>query len=325
MSGAGDEPTLPILGEDEGGGGVRPESGEDEDWLMELVSCHRGGQLQVDTPRMPAMSEAGDEGERSRPESSDDEDWLVELISCHRGGEPQVDTEEPEMPEEPLQQVDTPRIEGPGFRVPHMAEVASGGRECGCGGIAACSSIGPLQLAIVADVAGRGLLDAPWHNREDMVRFASSLGIVRTVEPPKGNAVVWYLPPSAPMFSNFEHCVRCLVTWMVKLGPLAFKIGIAADPIERWTNSAFGYLHDRQWHVMEVCWRGPANICRALEIDLIAATRGISGCYNDSPGGEGVRPDRTHTCFVYLVCAAAGTGMSLRKTWELRARQAVRS
>jgi hypothetical protein len=323
MSGAGGELTLPMLSEDEGGGS-RSESSEEEDWLMELISCHRGGQLQGDTPRMPAMLEAGDEGESARPESSGEEDWLVELISCHRGGELQVDTEEPEMPEEPLQQVDTPRIEGPGSRVPHMAEVASGGPECGGGGIAACSSIGPLHLAIVVDVTERGL-DPPWRNREDMVRFASSLGIVRTAEPPKGNAVVWYLPPAAPMFSNFEHCVRCLVAWMMKLGPLAFKIGIAADPVERWTNSAFGYLHDRQWHVMEVCWQGPANICRALEIDLIAATRGISGCYNDSPGGEGVRPDRTHMCFVYLVCAAAGTGMSLRKAWELRARQTMRS
>jgi hypothetical protein len=308
MSGAGDEPTLPMLSEDEGGG-VRSESGEEEGWLMELVSGHRGEQSQVDAPRI---------------ESSDEEDWLVELIMCHRSGELQVDEEEPEIPEEPLQQVDTPRIEGPGSRVPHMAEVASGGCERGGGEIAACGSIGPPQQAIVVDVAGRRL-DPPWRNREDMVRFASSLGIVRTVEPPRGNAVVWYLPPAAPMFSNFEHCVRCLVAWMVKLGPLAFKIGIAADPTERWTNSAFGYLHDRQWHVMEVCWRGPANICRALEIDLIAATRGISGCYNDSPGGEGVRPDRAHMCFVYLVCAAAGTGMSLGKAWELRARQTARS
>ena len=342
-----DEPTLPMHNSDDEGGGARPESSDDdeESWLVDLTTCHRGGALPgpaaAGDEGQGAQPAADDEGEGVRPESSD-EDWLVELTSCHRGGElpgtllavraantpPPVNhlqgprrLQEEEQVENRVYQDDPrePRVSHARSRSrTESSRSRTGG---GRANVAAASSSGrPLRLAIVVDLAGRGCAP-PWHNREDLVRFASSFGIVPTVEPPIGNAVVWCLPPTRPLFSNFQHCARRLVAWMIKLGPLAFKIGIAADPIDRWTHSEYGYLRDRQWHVMEVCWQGPANMCRALEIDLIAASRGISGCYNDSPGGEGVRPDRTHMCFTYLVCAAAGTGLSLRQAWDLRARQ----
>ena len=46
---------------------------------------------------------------------------------------------------------------------------------------------------------------------------------------------------------------------------------------------------------MDVVWQGPAQSCRNLERDLTQAVRSIPGCYNDKPGGEGVKVDATHT------------------------------
>ena len=69
---------------------------------------------------------------------------------------------------------------------------------------------------------------------------------------------------------------------------------------------------------MDVFWQGPANTCRQVEIYLISATRFVEGSCNEKPGGEGIRPDRTHECYVYLVLAGAGDGIALQKTRALR-------
>ena len=62
---------------------------------------------------------------------------------------------------------------------------------------------------------------------------------------------------------------------------------------------------------MDVLLDGPANLCRAMEIALIHALRGVAGCQNQSPGGEGVHPCRSHRCFVYITLAGVGTGVGL--------------
>ena len=90
-----------------------------------------------------------------------------------------------------------------------------------------------------------------------------------------------------------------------RLGPLAFKIGMAADPELRYHNDVFGYVLDRVWQFMVVLLAGDAQACRWGERVLIAALRGIAGCHNASLGGEGVSSQRTHECFVYAVVRVA--------------------
>ena len=46
------------------------------------------------------------------------------------------------------------------------------------------------------------------------------------------------------------------------MGPIVFKVGIAADPDHRFWNPEFGYETERTWHFMDVVWPGPANESR---------------------------------------------------------------
>ena len=62
---------------------------------------------------------------------------------------------------------------------------------------------------------------------------------------------------------------------------------------------------------MDVLVEDPANVCRYAEILLISKMKNLSGCQNERPGGEGVAPSRTHSCYLYLVIAGAGEGISL--------------
>ena len=97
-------------------------------------------------------------------------------------------------------------------------------------------------------------------------------------------------------------------------GPRHFKCGIAADPVHRYFNCEHGYVTEDRWHFMQVFWNGPADKCRQVEIDFIAMTKDVEGCCNEKDGGDGVHPDRTHECYVYLVLASAGHGISLKKS-----------
>ena len=101
-----------------------------------------------------------------------------------------------------------------------------------------------------------------------------------------------------------QHCLVRVSIWLEVLRPAIFKIGIAAEPLERWED----YQEERKWHFMEVLWRGPADRCRQLEMDLIGRLSVVQGCDNIMQGGDGVRPDRTHDCIVYAVLATAGDG-----------------
>ena len=113
----------------------------------------------------------------------------------------------------------------------------------------------------------------------------------------------------------FNHALQRLLHWRDDYGIITFKIGIAADPERRWSNPVYGgYVGEGIWCCMDVVAYGPANRCRQLEIDLISALRGVAGCYNVGPGGEGVHPDREHLCYVYIVIGQAGKGRSLTAT-----------
>ena len=130
--------------------------------------------------------------------------------------------------------------------------------------------------------------------------------------PPPGHVGPW-----VPL----DHVASRLLMWRRLLGVIAFKIGIAADPRDRYWNAAHGYAQDGIWHFMDVLLDGNAQLCRGMEMSLIRAFQGIPGCHNVSPGGEGVRPDRTHRCYVYITVAAAGTGVGLAAATESRRRQ----
>ena len=129
----------------------------------------------------------------------------------------------------------------------------------------------------------------------------SGLRFIRV--PPPGHAGPW---------NPVEHAAHRLLMWRGLLGEIAFKIGIASDARDRYFNPEFGYVREDTWHFMDVVLEGRADDCRQLEIDLIRAFRGVPGCQNERPGGEGVNPTRTHMCTVYLVVAGAGLGVSLK-------------
>ena len=122
-----------------------------------------------------------------------------------------------------------------------------------------------------------------------------------------------------------DHVIYRLDMWRRLLGPIVFKIGIAADIRHRYWNSEFGYHREGIWHFMDVVLEGRADICRDMEKSLIHAFRRIPGCYNERPGGEGVSPHCRHMCRVYLVVAEAASGIGLGTAHAQRQRSRSRA
>ena len=119
--------------------------------------------------------------------------------------------------------------------------------------------------------------------------------------------------------SPLSKCLWRIGTWMQALDNIAaFKVGIAFDPAHRWRNDEFGYVHEKMWMFMDVMHSGSANECRSLEKDLIESVRRLPGCYNTSPGGEGVRSATPGTCYCYVVYAPAGSGVGVHAAWRQR-------
>ena len=63
-------------------------------------------------------------------------------------------------------------------------------------------------------------------------------------------------PPSTVTIATArEFCLARLVAWARKLGPaIVFKVGIAANPEHRYSNSEFGYVLERIWMFMDIVW-----------------------------------------------------------------------
>ena len=70
-------------------------------------------------------------------------------------------------------------------------------------------------------------------------------------------------------------------------------------------------MHEQVWMFMDVMHSGSADECRSLEKDLFRSVRNLRGCYNASPGGEGVSSSTPGTCYCYAVYAPAGSGVGV--------------
>jgi hypothetical protein len=163
-----------------------------------------------------------------------------------------------------------------------------------------------------------GLIDQrPKLYWDEFVRIAESVGPLPALTPPDRHGVRWELPEDEPEFSGHVHATRRLAAWYSSMKPIIFKIGIAAQPEHRFWNPEFGYHWEREWHFMEVQSRGPAQEMRKLETCLISSLGRLDGCRNVKPGGEGVRADRTHNCFQYMVVASCASGLGQQKDWSL--------
>ena len=117
------------------------------------------------------------------------------------------------------------------------------------------------------------------------------------------------------------HVVARLAMWQAALEVLIFKVGIAADPVQRYRNAEYGCQHEGHWQFMDVLVQARASTCCMLEKLLIrsmGSMTGCVGCYNEKPGGEGVQNDSGHDCFVYLTVAEAGHGRDLAKEAKRR-------
>ena len=79
------------------------------------------------------------------------------------------------------------------------------------------------------------------------------------------------------------------------------------------------YIQDRQWHFMDVVFRGSVKACGDMEAALISLLKGIAGCYNIKPGREGISLSNPETCHCYIVYAAAGRGVGLGRARQLAA------
>jgi len=97
---------------------------------------------------------------------------------------------------------------------------------------------------------------------------------------------------------------------------MIFKVGIATSPPERWEL----YRKEQIWMAMDVIYRGDAQTCRMLETQLITSLKGIRGCYNIQPGGEGISCTADHECAVYFVVAPCGEGVGLTVAYWRRVR-----
>jgi len=144
---------------------------------------------------------------------------------------------------------------------------------------------------------------------------------------PEQDSVVWHAPQSPPAASqealrtDLHWCHWFVLAWLRALRNLAaFKIGIAFEPEGRWNNDEFGYRTEKMWMFMHVMYAGLAQDCRRLEIALIEKLKGVTGCYNERPGGEGVSSTSLSgsTCYCYAVFAPAGAGVSVHTSWRHR-------
>jgi hypothetical protein len=294
-------------------------SSDEEAWLRDLTTAHRTASEALSRPPTSFDGE----------EASDEEAWLRELTTAHRPAAASTTASTPTMastgpavatthstgPVVPAVASTSPAVASTRPAVASTSpEVASTGPAVASTGLAVVStgSSSALKRRAVIQLGPRR---RSW---DEFVSFAQALGPLPTVLPlPDRHIVLWQQAPVDAEFSAFAYGCRRLAAWYQALGPIIFKVGIAADPDHRFWNREYGYDSEREWHFMEVQGRGPANEMRKLEINLIAGLGGLPGCRNESPGGEGVHPDRVHTCFQYMVVAPCGAGIGLQRAWAM--------
>ena len=102
--------------------------------------------------------------------------------------------------------------------------------------------------------------------------------------------------------TDLSHC-KSTVSRLSAVHPAVFKIGIAANPMQRWSNPTYGYCWDRRerWQGMKVVAACETGFSATLiESVLIEQFRDTPGCRNERPGGESTFPG-PGPVFTYVV------------------------
>lgn len=101
--------------------------------------------------------------------------------------------------------------------------------------------------------------------------------------------------------SVLQHCLS-MIQSLTSDQLTKFKIGITARPAHRWANSQFGYALEGYLSMQLLHWEPSSRACGFLEAALIAMLRGVSGCQNEAPGGEGfsLDDDTESMCYLYV-------------------------
>ena len=80
-----------------------------------------------------------------------------------------------------------------------------------------------------------------------------------------------------------------------------FKIGITQDLNRRWLDPGCGYKKDK-YDKLIVLFKSNGMACALLEVHLISKYKGMQGCQNEAPGGEGIANggEGVEVCYVYV-------------------------
>ena len=102
--------------------------------------------------------------------------------------------------------------------------------------------------------------------------------------------------------SVLQHCLS-MIQSLTSDQLTKFKIGITARPAHRWANSRFGYALEGYLSMQLLHCEPSSRACGFLEAALIQMLRGVSGCQNEAPGGEGFSLDDNTESMCYLYVA----------------------
>lgn len=273
-------------------------------------------------------------------DASDDE-WLEELCFSHHQSQgagssaPAIDHDH-ESDYKWLEELCFSHCQAQGAGSSALGPLAGSSTPCHANVADACSSASHVFPTVSASRVGSSTSGGPVYHHAPIIASSTtraacskaeakkafivetkSMGTLPYVSIPGIETVMWTLDIN-DLVDPVAWGKQRLAAWLCLMGPAIFKVGIASDPCHRFFSCDIGYVLEERWHFMDVFWQGPANECRQVEIDIISATRCVEGSCNEKPGGDGVHPDRTHQCYVYLVLACAGHGISLKKARKLR-------
>ena len=123
------------------------------------------------------------------------------------------------------------------------------------------------------------------------------------LHPDVAPGIVWRTPPHGTKASIIVQMACGTIDGLRRRAHnlMVFKIGITQDLNRRWADPHIGYKHDN-FHEMHVLFASNGIACSMLEVYLINNYKSTQGCWNDSPGGEGIKDggvDVTH-CWTYV-------------------------